>query len=215
MPALKVYKIGVKFSMTDDAPPPAQRQESGEIKTHGPKASLSDRDKRMIRVLQQDLPLVPEPFNQWAIQANVSLDHLLDAAKAYICKGMMRRFSAVLRHREAGFGANAMGAWVVPPEQHDEFGHSAAMFGAVSHCYLRPAYPPDWPYSIFTMVHGREKSQCEAVLDAISEKTGIRDYAALYSTKEYKKIRVKYFAGDIEQWETDALLAGCEATMTA
>ena len=97
-----------------------------------------------------------------------------------------------------------MGAWIVPEQRQDEFGRLAGGFSAVSHCYLRPSYP-DWPYSIFTMVHARQASECEAVLRQIAQASGISSYAALYSTHEYKKARVKYFAGDIEKWENEAI----------
>ena len=71
---------------------------------------------------------------------------------------------------------------------------------AVSHCYLRPTYP-DWPYNIFTMVHAQDSAACGKVMESISEQTGVRDYAALYSSKEYKKVRVKYFTPEIDAWE--------------
>jgi siroheme decarboxylase len=132
------------------------------------------------------------------------VQELLAAATSYVASGTMRRFAAVLKHRAAGFSANAMGAWVVPADQQDRFGQLAAGFSAVSHCYLRPSYP-DWPYSIFTMVHGTKREDCESVLAAISQASGVREYAALYSTHEYKKVRVKYFTDDVQRWERDAL----------
>jgi DNA-binding Lrp family transcriptional regulator len=115
----------------------------------------------------------------------------------------MRRFAAVLRHRELGFNANGMGVWAVPPDQQDSFGATAATFPAVSHCYLRPTYP-DWPYSIFTMVHARSRDECEQTLANIALATGIREYTSLYSTLEYKKVRVRYFTGEIDAWERRA-----------
>jgi siroheme decarboxylase len=113
---------------------------------------------------------------------------------------VMRRFSAVLHHRRAGFSANAMGVWAVPREQVEQFGKTAAGFDFVSHCYERPTFP-DWPYNLFTMVHAPTTEACEENLDEISRATGIARSAALYSTHEYKKTRVKYFFGDIERWE--------------
>jgi DNA-binding Lrp family transcriptional regulator len=106
----------------------------------------------------------------------------------------------VLRHRAAGISANAMGVWVVPPDQTESFGTAASAYPAVSHCYLRQSYP-DWPYTLFTMVHAPTPAKCEAILAAISAATGIKDYAALYSTKEYKKVRVQYFTEDVAEWE--------------
>lgn len=209
MPSLKLFKIGVKFNLAgedevtarDEAKPAFDSEKQSAAAS---KFKVTEADKRMIRVLQQDLPAEARPFDAWAAQAGVSVNGLLDAAKRYEAIGCVRRFSAVLKHREAGFGANAMGAWIVPPEKQDEFGALAASFSAVSHCYLRPSYE-DWPYSIFTMVHGQSKEQCEQVLAEISKTTGITTYAALYSSHEFKKVRVKYFTGDIEAWEAEHL----------
>ena len=116
----------------------------------------------------------------------------------------MRRFSAVIRHRAAGFGANAMGAWSVPPERVDRFGVIAAAFAAVTHCYVRPTYE-DWPFNLFTMVHGRQAADCEAVLAEISEETGVRGFRTLYSTREYKKVRIRYFTPEILDWESEQM----------
>ncbi len=207
LPTLKLYKIGVSFDMTGESDPAAQTGVGGFGAADRARAmahSISDAEKSIIRVLQQDLPAMPRPFDAWATQAGMSTRELLDAASAMLQRGWMRRFSAVLHHRQAGISANAMGVWVVPPDRADAFGATAAGFAAVSHCYLRPTYP-DWPYSIFTMVHGRSHAECEATLGAIAAATGISEYRALYSSRQFKKVRLRYFVGDIEEWETDAL----------
>ncbi len=207
LPSLKLYKIGVRFDLSGegDASPTAPPAEAGGLA----KAQLTELDKRMIRALQKHLEPVGRPFDELACEAGVTVRCLLAAAHEYLESGLMRRFSAVLRHREVGVCANAMGVWVVPPEQQDAFGETAASFSAVSHCYLRPSFP-DWPYSLFTMVHGKTRDDCEATLRSISAATGIADYTSLYSTVEYKKVRVRYFVGDIEAWE-----AGGEAAAPA
>jgi len=197
MPALKLYKIGVKFDLGGDAEVATSPDRAPAVQNPVP---LSESDKAVVRVLQQHLPLEPKPFDYWAGEIGMSVDDLLAAARRFISLGVMRRFSAVLRHREIGMSANAMGVWIVPLEQQDAFGQIAAQNPAVSHCYARPTYP-DWPYSVFTMVHGKTREQCEQALAGISAASGI-DYIALYSTVEYKKIRVKYFVGDIYEWES-------------
>jgi DNA-binding Lrp family transcriptional regulator len=210
LPALRLYKIGVKFDVTgaNDATATNEQDGIGEVPA---RIDVTDGDKSMIRVLQQDLPMGSRPFDEWAADARCTADELLAAAQRYLDYGVMRRFSAVIRHRAAGFGANAMGAWIVPPDQQDQFGAVAASFAAVSHCYLRPTYE-DWPYSIFTMVHGKSPAQCEEALAAISGRTGVTDYAALYSTHEYKKVRVRYFTGDTEAWEAQAWNRAAQCT---
>jgi DNA-binding Lrp family transcriptional regulator len=211
MPALKLYKIGVRFDVggETDAAPARVEDRGGAGAGHGAIPSVipvTEVDRTAIRVLQQDLPVVPRPFDVWADEAGMAVEALLEAASRFRTAGWMRRFSAVLRHRAAGFGANAMGVWVVPPEQHDAFGRTAASFAAVSHCYLRTTYP-DWPYSLFTMVHGTSRNDCESVLAAVAAETGVREYSVLYSTVEYKKTRVRYFTGDVEAWEAAASLS--------
>ena len=128
------------------------------------------------------------------------MPELLEQGHAFLETGQMRRFAAVLAHRKAGFVQNGMGVWVVPEEQMDEMGQAMAAFRGVSHCYQRPTYP-DWPYNLFSMTHGRDRRECEAVLEAISSETGLTDYTVLYSTREYKKTRVSYFTDELAQWE--------------
>jgi DNA-binding Lrp family transcriptional regulator len=207
LPTLKLYKINVQLDMTgerandakEDAPRPAPVRGDGVLPT--------DEDKRMIEVLQRDLPVVPRPFDAWADDAGVSTDELLDACRVFVERTYMRRFAAVLNHRRAGFGANGMAVWRVPEEELEEIGPRMAAFKAVSHCYRRPTYP-DWPYSIFTMVHARSKEACEEAIAAIAEDTGITDpdrRAVLYSTYEFKKIRLMYYTPDYKEWERRAL----------
>jgi len=187
-PTIRLFKIGVAFDMvgqeSTSAGKPYERI-SGQ-------PQLQESDIPAVRELQRDLPVEPRPFSVLAARLGTSEEALVEKAREFLQRGLMRRYAAVLRHREAGFSANAMGAWNVPAERIDEFGRKAAAFAAVSHCYQRPTYP-DWPYSVFTMIHGRSKEECESVAKRISEATGITDYVLLFSTEEYKKTRVQYF----------------------
>jgi DNA-binding Lrp family transcriptional regulator len=151
---------------------------------------LDVADRRAVQLLQADLPLVPEPFDA----------DLLSRAQALLERGVMRRFAAVLYHRRAGYSANVLGVWAVPAEQVETVGSQIAAFRAVSHCYQRPIYP-DWPYSVFSMIHGRSREECNAVLGAISSETRVDDYAALWSLREFKKVRLRYFTPDHAEWE--------------
>jgi DNA-binding Lrp family transcriptional regulator len=115
---------------------------------------------------------------------------------------LLRRVAAILYHRRAGFSANGMGVWKVPSERILELGPRMAAVRGISHCYQRPTYP-DWPYSIFTMAHGRSKAECDAILDSIASMSGIEDRATLYSSTEYKKVRLLYFTDDYGRWEAE------------
>ena len=132
----------------------------------------------------------------------MSTEVLLDHLGGMVERRLLRRVAAILFHRRAGFSANGMGVWRVPDEQISELGARMASFRGISHCYERPTYP-DWPYSVFTMAHGRSKEECDAILDAIAADTGIEDRATLYSSTEFKKVRLLYFTDDYKQWERD------------
>src|SRR2546429_8675394 len=95
-----------------------------------------------------------------------------------------------------------MGVWRVPDERVAELGPRMAASRGTSRSCQRPTYE-DWPYSIFTMAHGRSKEECDAILDAIAADTGVEDRATLYSSTEFKKVRLQYFIGDYKRWEAE------------
>ena len=204
LPTLRLYKIGVKFDVGDESRPDDQDAPQYTETKRAADTSLTPTEIEFIRIMQRDLPLTPTPFVDYACELGISFGELQALHQRFLDTGKMRRFAAVLHHRKAGFSANAMGVWAVPGDdvELDRIGKMMAGFRAVSHCYKRPTYP-DWPYNIFTMVHGKTREECERTLGAIAEKTVIRDHSALYSTKEYKKVRVRYFTGEEEEWERE------------
>jgi DNA-binding Lrp family transcriptional regulator len=207
LPTLKLYKINVQLDMTGTVATDAKEEAPRPVPTRGDGVLPTEGDMRMIEILQRDLPVEPRPFDVWAAEAAVTVDELLEAARVFVERHYMRRFAAVLNHRKAGFGANGMAVWRVPEERLEEVGPRMAAFSAVSHCYRRPTYP-DWPYTVFTMVHARSRELCEETIAAIAEETGFDapgDRAVLYSTFEFKKVRLVYYSPDYREWEERAL----------
>jgi DNA-binding Lrp family transcriptional regulator len=208
LPTLQLYKIGVKLDMTGktaaDAKVAVAEHERPERREHMPAPTLSDLEVAAIRMVQEDLPLLERPFAAQGEQLGCSEDRVLELLRSFKERKLMRRFAAVMNHRSAGFKANAMGVWAVPDDQLDELGPTMAGFALVSHCYRRPTYP-DWPYSVFTMVHGQQARDCEATIAAIKAETGVEDYALLWSVKEYKKTRVRYFTPEWDDWRAGHL----------
>ncbi len=205
LPTLKLFKIGVRFDVEGESRPDDQAPPAYTEKNRGALADLTDSEIAFVRVMQRDLALVPEPFVAVAEELGVPFPEAAAMHARFLANGRMRRFAAVLHHRKAGFGANAMGVWAGPqddPVALDRLGETMAGFRAVSHCYQRPSYP-DWPYNLFTMVHGKSEAECEQTLSAIAEATAITDRQALYSSKEFKKVRVRYFTDEEEIWERE------------
>jgi len=189
LPARRLFKIDVRYDMVEGE---GRSSEGANQRNLGPRRDLTAGEKALVRVLQEDLPLVSRPFAELALSLGLGEEELIERARALLEEGIMRRFAGVLRHQEAGFMANGMACWVVPEERIEEVGRVLAASPRVSHCYWRPTYP-DWPYPLFAMVHSRTREQCESIVADLSEQTGISEYVVLFSTREYKKERVKYF----------------------
>ena len=202
MPTLHLFKIGVNLDMTGEESLVARGtpQYSQERREAAQQVPVTDEEIAIIREVQEDLDIVPAPFQPMAERLGYTEEELLRKVNELQGIGHLRRFAAILYHRRAGYAANGMGVWNVQPDKAIEIGKQMATFNTVSHCYLRPTYP-DWPYSVFTMIHGHKVKDCEEIAKAISETTGIEEYLMLYSTKEYKKIRVRYFTEELEEWE--------------
>jgi DNA-binding Lrp family transcriptional regulator len=163
---------------------------------------LSDEDVAVIRATQGPMQVLEEPYAPAAERLGVSQDEVLRRLESLRARDGLRRVAAILFHRRAGFSANGMGVWGVPEGEILDTGRRMAAFRGVSHCYQRPTYA-DWPYSVFTMAHGRSKEECDAVLDAIAEATGITQRATLYSSTEFKKVRMLYFTDAFREWERE------------
>ncbi|MBC8059125.1 MAG: Lrp/AsnC family transcriptional regulator [Clostridiaceae bacterium] len=149
-------------------------------------------DISIIRKMQEDLPLVPEPFKLIADELGIKEEQLIEKIKEFCNRGIIRRFGATLNHRNIGFKANAMVVWNVPEDRLTEVSDIMIQFSQVSHCYQRPTFP-NWPFNLFTMVHGETKVECEKVISEIINSVNINDFSILYSTKELKKISMRYF----------------------
>ena len=191
LPTLKLYKIGVKLDMVNSDP--SKLTPDDNIKTLDQKKfELTSRDKEFIRELQKDLDVSTRPFDNSAKNLGISLDELFKRVTEYESIGVMRRFAAILRHRDAGFTANGMIVWKVSDDKIDEVGYKLASFPQVSHCYRRPVYP-DWPFSLFSMIHARTVEAANKIAVELSNFVGINEYRILFSSREFKKERVKYF----------------------
>ena len=201
LPTKRFFKIGVNFDMVNKRSNARENYanigaapavETGVDEDWNRPQELSGRDIEVIRELQEDLPLIPRPFDAMATRLRASVQELFSFAEDMVERKVMRRFGAVLHHRRAGFSANAMVVWNVPPERSQEVGDLMASSAHVTHCYERPTYD-DWKYSHYTMIHATTERECEQIAGEIAEQIGIDDRQLVYSTREYKKTRVRYF----------------------
>jgi DNA-binding Lrp family transcriptional regulator len=195
LPTLKLFKIAVKLDTTGKAD-----KKEKVVKKEKIKIDMTPLHHEVVRLIQNDIQITQEPFAQMIEELDISYDRFFEIVDELQKSGVMRRFASILNHRKAGFNANAMVAWDIDEEKGDEIGKISASFSAVSHCYLRPKYD-NWQYNLFTMIHGKTDDDTNQVIEDISKEIEYKSNIALYSSREFKKVRIKYFSDDFEKWE--------------
>jgi siroheme decarboxylase len=203
LPTLQLFKINMNLEMegaTEDLAASVEAAPPRELQ----RQPYDDLDVAVIRALQGPMEVTDRPYDAAAAEVGLSTDEFLAHLRGMVDRKLLRRVAAILYHRRAGFSANGMGVWRVPEDRILEVGARMAAVRGISHCYQRPTYP-DWPYSVFTMAHGRSKEECDAILDGIAAEHDLHgeDRAVLYSSTEFKKIRLHYFTDDYARWEAE------------
>jgi siroheme decarboxylase len=201
LPTLTLFKINMNLEMERGTEALAAAVEAAPPRELGRQPYAGD-DVATIRAMQGPMAAVERPYDAAAEELGIPTELLLERLRGMVDRKLLRRVAAILYHRRAGFSANGMGVWKVPEAEIMATGRRMASFRGISHCYQRPTYA-DWPYSVFTMAHGRSKQECDAILDSIAAECGMgpEDRATLYSSTEYKKIRLHYFTEEYSRWE--------------
>ncbi len=191
LPTIKLFKIGVKLDIVEEKKHEIKPSEEKK-KIRDVKFVATEEDKEFIRELQKDLDIVDRPFLNAAKKLGMTEEQVFEKLKQYEEIGVMRRFAAILRHRDVGFVANGMIVWKVPKERITEVGEKLGAFPQVSHCYQRPVYA-DWPYNVFSMIHCKSQDEAQEMAKTIQNQINVDDYRILFSAREFKKTRVEYF----------------------
>ncbi|TKI68776.1 Lrp/AsnC family transcriptional regulator [Sulfurimonas crateris] len=195
LPTLKLFKINVKLNTTgkDEKKEEVKRVKHSDIE-------LTPLHHAVIRRAQYDIDIVSEPFKKTVDELGIDYDRFFGILDELQEAGVMRRFASILNHRKAGFSANAMVVWDVDEANGEAIGEKAAAFSAVSHCYLRPKYA-NWPYNLFTMVHGKSTDETNGIIAEMASEIEAKSHMPLYSSREFKKVRIEYFTPEFEAWE--------------
>ena len=197
LPTLKLFKINVKLNTTgkDEKKEKVKRVIHSDIE-------LTPLHHNVIQRVQHDIQFVSEPFKALIDELNIEYEQFFSILQELQEAGVMRRFASILNHRKAGFNANAMVVWDVDEKNGEAIGEKAAAFSAVSHCYLRPKYE-NWPYNLFTMVHGKTKEETNAIIEDMAQEIDALSHMPLYSSREFKKVRIEYFTPTFAHWEQE------------
>jgi DNA-binding Lrp family transcriptional regulator len=207
LPSVKVFKRHVHLEVIDHLNNPRTTTQASEgLPQLSSKITIPLEIQRGIMgKLQKDLSLSPSPFKEIATGFHVKEKMFFDFLKFLKTTQKMSRFAGILKHRNLGFTANAMVVWNIPPHKVQAFVDHAVTYRAISHCYERVTYP-DWPYNMYTMIHGKSQDMTQEIIDDLSSTFAITSYEVLYSGKEYKKQRVDYFNEDIYEWDKQHII---------
>jgi DNA-binding Lrp family transcriptional regulator len=195
LPTLKLFKINVKLNTTGKD----EKKEKVKKVVHK-EIELTPLHHKIIQKAQYDIEMVSEPFADIVKELDIDYNTFFEIMAQLQDAGIMRRFASILNHRKAGFNANAMVVWDVDEVNGEEIGEKAAAFSAVSHCYLRPKYE-NWPYNLFTMVHGKTTEETNGIIAEMQKEIPSKSHMPLYSSREFKKVRIEYFTPAFEAWE--------------
>ena len=191
LPTLQLFKIGVKLDMVDtkkhDVKPSETKKEIKKIDF-----VATEEDKEFIRQLQKDFEIIDRPFLKAANVLGITEDEIFEKLRYYESIGVMRRFAAILRHREAGFTANGMIVWKVPKDRINQVGEKLGHFHKLVIVMKRPVYS-DWPYNVFSMIHCKSIDEAKEMARDIQNQINVEEYKILFSSREFKKTRVEYF----------------------
>ncbi len=200
LPTLKLFKIMVQLDTANSA------KKKQAVKTKKFKdVTLTDLHKQIIKYAQEDIKITQEPFLEMINEIGIDYDTFFSSLQELQDAGIMRRFATILNHRKAGFNSNAMVVWDVDENDAEEIGQKIAAYSVVSHCYLRPKYP-NWQYNLFSMIHAKSKKDIDNILKDMGDEIEFKSNKLLFSTKEFKKVRIKYFTDDTKDWENKNLI---------
>ena len=159
---------------------------------------ISDIERKVLAVIQNGMPISMTPYKDMAESAGIDTEQLLAILTDWQKDGKIRRIGAIVNHFKVGFGAGAMVVWIVAEDRIEEVGQLLARFDEVTHAYERPA-SGEWPYSLYTMVHGESEDKVEQIVARMSRACGVSDYRILKTEKELKKVPPKYICEEIEE----------------
>lgn len=162
---------------------------------------LTGGDKALLATLEDGLPLTPRPYADLARAAGLTEEQVIARLQALREAGVIRRFGVVVRHRSLGYRANAMTVWDVPDDRVRAAGRTLATLPYVTLAYRRPRRPPDWPYNLFCMIHGRERAAVLRLVEEATAKAGLADCgrSILFSDRAFKQRGARYGAAAAQE----------------
>lgn len=159
---------------------------------------MTAEDRLLIKAVERGLPVVSRPYAEIAKQLNTSEENVISRLQQLMDNGAIKRYGVVVRHKELGYTANGMVVWDIPDDRVEELGICIGKYSCVTLSYRRPRRLPDWPYNLFTMVHGSNREEVTKKIQDIVEQCNLQDIAhtTLFSTRRFKQRGASYTQND-------------------
>lgn len=130
---------------------------------------ISPADRQLLVAMENGLSIGARPYRDLGRLVGLSESDVIERLTALVAAGIVSRLGLIVRHRRLGIAANAMAVWNIDDLEIDRVGHAFAASPHVTLCYRRPRRLPDWPYNLFTMIHGRDRSSVEAQIQKLAD----------------------------------------------
>ncbi len=189
LPALRKFKIEAVFGRDKDAQPSAPRPPPA---TARPAPPLAERERQVVRRLQANITVAPDPFGLLATELGFDAVELLQLMNRWKDSGVIRRIGLVLRHGKLGFSANSMCVWPVTADRIAAAGNSMALSPHVTHCYERPSSTA-FPYNLYAMIHARSRDEAVGIFEHLGDTARLSNGRMLWSAREFKKSSPIFF----------------------
>lgn len=183
LPLLRAYHLDLGFPLSP------QRSARNNLPAVQADYHPDPLDRTLLGAIDQGLPIVARPYRAVADRLGIDEASVLERLRKLIDAGIIRRLGCVVRHSALGYHANAMAVWDLPDERVDAVGALFKRHSQVTLCYRRPRRPPQWPYSLFCMVHAKTRREAYAVIDDLNliTDTGLVPQSVLFSTRCFKQ----------------------------
>jgi DNA-binding Lrp family transcriptional regulator len=193
LPMHRAYRIDLGFDLFDA--PRAATAAAPTRRDAWPAARVTPELRPLAARLERGLSLVERPFAALGEPLAMAEAEVIATLRDWCDRGTLRRLGVVLRHHEFGIAANAMTVFDVPADEADTVGARLAAQAGVTLCYRRAA-APGWPYTLYCMVHGRERAAVQGLIDQATQAAGLagRPRQVLFSTQRFKQTGSRYFA---------------------
>lgn len=194
LPKLEEYRLGFQVQLDEHGGIDTTPLFDEPVEEDAP-CTPDELDRALIAATQAGLSLVSEPYHQVAGQCGVTVETVIERFQAMQRRGWIRRIGLACNHHRLGLKGNGMSVWDVPDDKLCLVGNTLSELDFVTHCYARPRHPPAWPYNLFVMVHGPDRSAVMEKIRILERIIGKRQrgHLVLHSTRILKKtgLRIK------------------------